>query len=152
MVQYSWRRVEGQRMDAIAMFKLNIPLWFWRQRSIVQSVASGKEHADAMLRSVKAAARYEVKTYLVHVETSRRLVDLYRTTVLPQAEQSLKVAEAAYQSDRIGFLELLDSQRALVDFELEYYEYIKEYGTNLSALERVVGVDLVSVWKEDRDE
>lgn len=142
MVQYTLRKVEGQETDAIAMFKADVPLWFWRQGSLVNAAKREKEHADAMLRSAKTMTRYEVKEFLVQVQTSQRLVELYKTTVLPQAEQSLKVTEAGYRSDRIGFLDLLDSQRALVEFQLEYYQYLGRYGSSLAQLERVVGVDL----------
>lgn len=150
MIQYSRRTMEGRRPDAVAMFKLNVPLWFWRQSSLVKSVKSEKDHADAMLRSARAMTRYETKEFLVHVQTSRRLIDLYKTTVLPQAEQSLRVAEAAYQSEKIGFLELLDSERALIEFRLEYEKYLAQHGTNLAHLERVVGVNFLSAQKEER--
>jgi outer membrane protein TolC len=72
-------------------------------------------------------------------------VELYRTTLLPQAEQSLRVAEAAYQSDRIDFLNLLDSDRTLVDFRLEYFRNLAEYGKNVAHLERALGVDLAEI-------
>ncbi|MBI4369073.1 MAG: TolC family protein [Elusimicrobia bacterium] len=151
MIQYSRRMMEGQRPDAIAMLKLNLPfVWFWRQNSLIKSVKSEKDHADAMLRSARAMTRYETKEFLVHVQTSRRLVDLYKTTVLSQAEQSLRVAEAAYQSEKIGFLELLDSERALIEFRLEYEKYLAQYGVNLAHLERVVGVDFLNAQKEER--
>lgn len=149
MIQYTWRTMEGRRPDAVAMFKLNIPLWFWRQGSVVKSVKRGKEHADAMLRSARTMTRYEVKEFLVHVQTSRRLIELYKTTVIPQAEQLLRVTEAGYQSDRAGFLELLDSERALIEFKLEYYKSLSQYGTNLAHLERVVGTDLLVAGKEE---
>lgn len=149
MIQYTWRTMEGRRPDAVAMFKINLPLWFWRQGSVIKSVKSEKEHADAMLRSAKTMTRYQVKEFLVHVQTSQRLVELYKTTVLPQAEQSLKVTEAGYQSDKVGFLELLDSERALIEFKLEYYQSLAQYGTNLAHLERVLGVNLLVAGKEE---
>ncbi len=144
MTQYTWRTMSGRPTDSIAMLKINVPLWFWRQGAVVKSVRREGEHAGAMLRSMKAMTRYEVKEFLVHVETSRRLLELYRTTILPQAEQSLSVSEAAYQSDRVDFLALLDAERALLEFRLEYVRALAEYGTNLAHLERVVGVDLAA--------
>lgn len=147
MVQYTWRTRDGEPNDAVAMFKLNLPVWFWRQRSIIKSAAFEKEHADAMYRSAQTMTRYEVKEFLTHVQTSRRLVELYKTTVLPQSEQSLKVTEAAYQSDRTGFLELLDSERALIEFWLEYYKALADYGSNLAHLERLVGTEFLASGK-----
>lgn len=145
MIQYTRRQVEGREADAIAMFKFNLPfVWYGRQRALVRSTTFEKDHADAMLRSAQTMTRYDVKEFLVNVQTSRRLVDLYKTTVLPQAEESVKVTEKAYESDRIGFFELLDSERALVDFQLEYQKSLSDYGTNLAHLERVVGLDFIT--------
>ena len=148
-LQYTWRTREGMESDAVALVKFNLPfIWFGRQRSMIRSTQKEKEHADATLRSAVTLARYEVKEYWIHVQTSRRLVDLYKTSVLPQAEQSIKVSEAAYQSGRAGFLDLLDSERALINFQLEYYKYLSEYGKNLAHLERAVGGDLTEAHHE----
>ena len=110
---------------------------------MVKAAVKDSENADAMLRSATTMTKYEIKEFLGHVQTSRRLVDLYKTTILPQAEQSLEVTESAYQSGRIGFLELLDSERALINFQLEYYKYLSDYGRNLAHLERAVGKELM---------
>lgn len=144
-VQYSWRTLEEGPSDSTVMFKVNVPLWFWKQKSQVDSLKSERGWADATLRSAVASTRSDVKEFLVHVQTARRLVELYRTTLLPQVEQSLRVAEAAYQSDRIDFLNLLDSDRALIDVRLEYYRSLAQYGSGMAHLERVLGVDLSSV-------
>lgn len=149
MVQYTIRTMEGRESDAIAFFKFNLPfVWFWRQGSLVKSTRNEKSHAEAMLRSIRTMTRYAIKEFLVHVQTSKRVVDLYKTSVIPQAEQSLKVAEAGYQSDKIDFLALLDSQRALVDFQIDYYKYLSDYGTNLAHLERILGKDFLEVVKK----
>ncbi|HLG18840.1 MAG TPA: TolC family protein [Bdellovibrionota bacterium] len=143
-IEYGWRDYGGSlqaQNDSSVLFKLNVPLWFWRQKSQVSSAQSERQRAAEMLRGAQAATRSEIQEFFVHVDTARRLVELYLTTLLPQAEQSLRVAEAAYQSDRVDFLNLLDSDRTLIDFRLEYYRYLAEYGRGTAHLERVLGVD-----------
>ena len=76
------------------------------------------------------------------MKTAERFIELYRTSVLPPAEQSLKVTESSYRADREDFLNLLDSVRTLLDFRLEYYKYIAQYHQNLSTLEKISGVEL----------
>jgi outer membrane protein TolC len=144
-VQFTRRTIDGQPSDNIAMFRMNLPfIWFWRQGAVVKSTRLEMAHAEAMLTSASNQTRYDVKEYLTHVETSLRLVQLYETTVLPQAAQALRVSETAYQSDRLGFLDLLDSERASIQFQLEYQRALADYGRNLAHLERVVGIDLFS--------
>jgi outer membrane protein TolC len=82
---------------------------------------------------------FVVKDALVKVQTAQRLVELYRATVLPQAEQSLRATTAAYQTQQTDFLSLLDSYRMLQMFKLEYYEAQAKYEMSLAELERAVG-------------
>jgi outer membrane protein TolC len=146
MLQYSRRTFDSGigEDDNIVMIKFNVPfLWFWRQGSLVKAAKKAKEQAEAELRSMETMTRSEVKSIQVKVETARRQVELYRTSVLPQAEASLKVATAGYESGTVGFLELLDSHRSWLEFQMEYYQYLAAYWSYLAALERVAGKDLV---------
>ena len=142
-VEYTWRTQAGQADDAIAAFKFTLPFfWYKKQSSMVRSTIREKEHAEAMLRAEKIQAAYELREFFIRLQSSIRKVDLYKTTLLPQAEQTLKVGTLAYPSGNIGFLELLDLQRAWLDLNLDYYKTIIEYKTNLEKLERTVGKEL----------
>jgi outer membrane protein TolC len=78
----------------------------------------------------------------VKVHAAYRLIELYRTSVLPQAEQALIVSEAGYQANTVTFMELLDTARAMFDFRLEYYQYLYQYAAATAQLEQLVGVNL----------
>lgn len=144
MVQYTLRTRQGMANDSMGMVKMSLPfLYFWRRNSEVKSVRFELDQARAMLRSAQVATKADIKDYFTKVQTSRRLVELYKSSVLPQAEQAVKVSESAYQTDRVDFLNLLDSQRALLDFRLEYYQILAQYGERVAGLERRVGRDLL---------
>ncbi len=142
-VQYSRRDREGLPSDSIGMLKISLPfLYFWRTRAQVREASDELAQAQDMLRSAQDMARSDLKDRWTKVQTVGRLVELYRTSILPQASQSLKVTEAAYQTDRVDFLNLLDSERALLEFRLDYDQYVSRYGQDVAALERVLGVSL----------
>jgi len=82
---------------------------------------------------------FEVKDLLVKVQTAERLENLYRTTLIPQAEQSLKAAEVGYESGRVDFLSLIENQRTLQDFRLDYYRAFTNLAKTIAQLERAVG-------------
>ena len=86
---------------------------------------------------------FEIKEACVQVKTSKSLVDLYRSSILPKAEQTVQVSQAGYQTDKIDFLMLLDSQRSLLEFQLEYEQAKADYDKGLAELERSVGKDLL---------
>ena len=84
----------------------------------------------------------DLKAAFVRVQTAQRLAESYRTSLLPQAESALTVAESGYQAGRSSFLDLLDAQRSLLSFKLEYYRYLADYEQRAAELERVIGGEL----------
>ncbi len=125
---------------------INVPIFQKRKYD------AGVREADARLKSSKMAYKnmenmtlFGVKDYHFKVQTAERLVKLYRNSIIPQAEQSLKAAEIGYQAGNVDFLNLIDSQRVLLDFKLAFYRAVADFGVNIAGLERVVGVELESV-------
>ncbi len=124
-------------------FSINVPIFQKRKYD------AGVREANARLKSSEMAYRnienmtlFGVKDYHFKVQTAERLVKLYRNSIIPQAEQSLKAAEIGYQAGNVDFLNLIDSQRVLLDFNLAFYRAVADFGVNIAGLERVVGVEL----------
>ncbi len=143
-VQYSRRTFKNDMPDDnIVMVKFNVPfLWFWRQGAMVDAAAKAKEGAEAELRSMETMTRSDLKGLLVKTQNARRLVELYRTTTIPQSEIALKVSLKGYEAGTEGFVDVIDSERSWLGFQLEYYQYLAEYWSYLASLERLVGRDL----------
>src|SRR5206468_4329273 len=101
-----------------------------------------KEMSEAEFQIMRNNTLWAVKDLLVKVQTAERLIRLYRADVLPQAENALRISQKAYQSDRIGFLDLLDVQKSLLQFKLEHYGHLADYQSRLAELEQAVGKNL----------
>ena len=139
MLQYRRRTdsMRGTTHDGIV--GLSLPLWFWKPAAMVAEAKADKEMSEAELDAMRLETLAELRSTFVRAQTSRRLAETYRTSVLPQAEEALNVADSGYQADKASFLDLLDAQRSLLGFRLEYYQYQAEYQTRLAELERAVG-------------
>ena len=142
MLQYRQRDMMNGVDSQDAIIGFSVPLWFWKQGAMVKEAKADREMAQAELQTMKNMTLYDVKNLFVKVQTTQRLIDLYQTSVIPQAEEALKVAEAGYQSDKLNFLDLLDASRSLLNFRLEHYQHITDYEIALAELERAVGSDL----------
>lgn len=142
MLQYRRRNdsMRGRTHDAV--LGLSIPLWFWKPAAMAGEARAVREMAEAELEGMKAMTSAEVKTAWVRAQTARRLADIYRTSVLPQADQAIRVAEAGYQANKTTFLDLLDAQRSLLNFRMEYYQFLADYEQRSAELERIVGREL----------
>ncbi|MBM3237604.1 TolC family protein [Candidatus Poribacteria bacterium] len=122
------------------MLTINIPLFFRdKYDSAVKEAEASIKASEASYETVRNQVLFEVKDLLVKVQTAERLENLYRTTLIPQAEQSLKAAEVGYESGRVDFLSLIESQRALQDFRLDYYRAFTNLAKTIAQLERAVG-------------
>jgi outer membrane protein TolC len=142
MLQHRQRSdpMRGRTYDAI--LGLSLPLWFWKPAAMVQEAKDEREMAQAELSAARFNTRADLTAAWSRARTAQRLLEAYRTTLLPQAEESLKVAESGYQSEKSGFLDLLDAQRSLLNFKLEYYQTMAEYEARMAELERIVGREL----------
>ena len=71
-----------------------------------------------------------------------RKIDLYGTTLLVQARSAFSVAQQNYESGASDFLNLIDSQRALLEIELEYQQALANQQKALAEIEMLVGRNL----------
>lgn len=127
------------------MLTFTIP-FFWtkpRHDKEVEEASAQIARAEASYRATKNLAFLEVRESTTKLNAARKSVTLYRTGLLPQAELSLKAAEAAYQTGRLEFTGLLETERALRDVRLGYYRALVALEQSLADLERAVGRDIV---------
>jgi outer membrane protein TolC len=110
----------------------------------VREMNAGVDAARARARALENTTRLSVREAYLSVKTAERRAALLRTTIIPQTEQALEVSRAAYQADRLDFLALLDSERALLDAQLEYHRALADFAQAIAGLERAVGSDLAT--------
>lgn len=100
------------------------------------------EAVGARQRVVENGLRLAVHDAYVRVRTAAERAELIRTSIMPQSEQTLEVSRAAYQTDRVDFLALIDNQRVLLDVQLSYYRALSDLEQAFADLERAVGTDI----------
>jgi outer membrane protein, heavy metal efflux system len=130
-----------------AMVTMSLPFSFWTKPKYdagVREATATKDSAKAAFQVLKNQVLFEVKDLLVKIEAAEKLMTLYKTTIIPQARQTLESARANYQTGKLEFLSLLDAERALKDFQLEYYRALTTFEQRMAELERAVGMDLSS--------
>jgi hypothetical protein len=73
------------------------------------------------------------------MENRASVAKLYRTTLIPQAEQALEANLEAYRVGRIDFPMLMDSVMAVLSFRREYPVMVGELHMGKAKLEAAVG-------------
>jgi outer membrane protein TolC len=76
---------------------------------------------------------------LFQYRDAERKMALYQKSLLPRAEQALEVIRSAFESGKTDFLDFIDSQRTLLEFELAYEEARTRRAQRLAELQMIVG-------------
>jgi len=124
---------------------INMPFAFWtkpKYDAAVHEAAAAVAAARADLHTAENLTRFQIRDLLAKVRASWEVAVLYRTTVLPQAGQSVEAARVGYRTGRTGFLDLIEADRTLREFQLAYHRALVEREHRLAELEQVVGTDL----------
>jgi outer membrane protein TolC len=124
---------------------INVPFAFWsksRYDAGVREAKAAVAAAFAEYRTWQNVTRFQIKDVLAQIRAQQRVADLYRTTILPQAEQNLEAARAGYRTGRNDFLDLIEAERAMLEFRLSYYRALTERERQAAVLEQVVGASL----------
>ncbi len=133
---------EGRFDTWDAMFTINIPLWHSKYNSISGEAKIGKEALLSRLEAERNIRTMEVKEGVIKTEAADRIRSLYETGLLPQVELSFGFALTSYQSGKIDFMTLLDTERVLKRTRIEYLRALIEYNKGIASLEKVVGSEM----------
>jgi outer membrane protein, heavy metal efflux system len=128
-----------------AYVAMSIPFAFWTKPKYdagVQEAEAAVSVARAQQHTLENLTRFQINDLMAKLRATDQVATLYRTTILPQAEQSLESARAGYRAGKAGFLDLIDTQRAWRGFQLEYYKALVDRQYRLAELEQVVGITL----------
>lgn len=107
------------------------------RQAIADLEASQRSYENAENKSF-----FDIKDSHFKILTAERLAELYKNSIIPQAEQSLKAADIGYQAGKVDFLDFLDSERLLLFFYIAYYRAVADFEQNFAELERAVGMEL----------
>ncbi|MEO8071254.1 MAG: TolC family protein [Acidobacteriota bacterium] len=122
----------------------NAPWARGRIAARVGEATAAIDAADATRKATANRVRLALHEAYIRVQVAQRHASLLRTTIVPQAQQTLDVARVAYQTDRVDFLSLIDNQRVLLAAQLAYVRALSDIEQALADLERAVGSDLPS--------
>lgn len=121
----------------------NLPVRKERRQAMVAESTSEVSMATEEVNNLKNSIDSGISDLLAQLERRRKLADLYRTGIIPQAEQSLESAIIGYGVNKVDFLTLQDNRITLLNYERELSDSQADYQIKLAQLEAIVGTKLV---------
>lgn len=145
-VQYGWRPMaDGTDHMLSLMLGFRLPIWAGsRQLAMRRETRAMRDMADADLAAMAATTRGRVGELDAEVHRDRTLLQLYRTTVLPQARTTVASALSAYRVGGVDFMTLLDARMGENRYRQEIARLEADLGRAIAELEMLVATDLLA--------
>lgn len=119
---------------------IQVPIFARRkQRQQIAEARANLREAEAREAAERQRIHYDIQRLVIEATQHRENAELFRTAMLPQAEQSLASALSGYRVDKVDFLTLLDNHMTLLNFEIAYYRHVIAHEKRVADLEAVVG-------------
>jgi outer membrane protein TolC len=97
---------------------MTLPIWRDKIAAEIAGAQASKRAAQARLTAEQVAIAAELASLLFAYREAVRDDALLQDRLVPRARQSLDAARAGYVNGRAGFLDVIDAQRTLLEFEL----------------------------------
>lgn len=120
-------------------FGANLPIWTGRLDAAEREATRGLIETAAVLGNERNRIAFRVQDALSRVETQQRQAVLLRDVIVPQAAQTVEASLSGYRAGSVGFLNLIDNWRRLLNFQLMYESSLASLERSVAELEQVVG-------------
>ena len=113
------RDVAGGGDDAImGMVSFSLPLYRDKNNAALDEANARKQSIQQKI----TAKEFEIKSNLAKAEyelrDSQRKISLYKDTLISKSQESIEASYTAYQSGEASFLDVIDSEERLLEFQL----------------------------------
>jgi len=120
-------------------FGINVPIWREKydagvRESIARRLSISRDF-DAQLNTLSAQI---YRAWFEHTDADRR-VRLYEDSLIPKAQESLSASLGGFRTGDSEFLDLLDTQRTLLEFSISAERARADRGKALATLNRLAG-------------
>jgi outer membrane protein TolC len=123
-----------------ATVSFTLPLWRDSYRAAERGAAAQIRKARQEKTQTQNDLVKDTQGVLYEYENNMRKLKLYRDTLIPKTKELLGASENAYSAGSADFLNLIDAQRKLLEFELLYEEAVKISRQKHAELEALAGV------------
>lgn len=135
------RPAGDSRADLLTLnMSMQIPIFAARK----QAKAVDQRNSELMQEKYALAdewnkVRSQISQYTSDFQRAKEQVTLFKTGIIPQAQQTVASMLAGYQVSQVDFLNLIRSQIALFNHELQYWNALVEAKQALAKLQAAVG-------------
>ncbi|MGB0583134.1 MAG: TolC family protein, partial [Limisphaerales bacterium] len=114
-------------------------LWWKKLRSGVKEAEANNKAAIAQRENAENHLATRLKFAHFKYRDAERKIALYRDSLVPQALSALTVAQKAFEGGNADFLETVDAQRLLLEFQLQAERSAANREQRLAEIHMILG-------------
>lgn len=118
---------------------MSLPVWTSSYSAADREARHSVRAARSSLEDARSTLNADISEEVYRVDDSQRRLELYRESLIPRARESLQLTTASYRAGSASVLDLLDSERALLEFELSYWRACREFLQGEARLTELLG-------------
>jgi len=135
---------DSGRDAVLAGVSIRLPVWGKKYRAAERESREREASIRAARSEVGDRLSDRLERVLYRFENSDREIRLYRDTLIPKSEQSLAASQAGLRTASVGVLDLVDTIRVLLQFQLAYERAVTERARATAELRYLFGEDVTS--------
>jgi outer membrane protein TolC len=118
---------------------MSLPIWFGANKARTREAAARQQQAQHNFEAARNELKAVSETIVFEHEDALRRLRLYRDGLIPIAEQALETGFQAYQVGEADFLSIMDTQRQLLEFQLQLERSRTDLAINRAAIDMLAG-------------
>jgi outer membrane protein TolC len=141
---------DSGRDAVLAGVSIRLPVWGKKYRA-AEREALEREAAIVEARSeIEDRLSDRLERLLYRFENADREIRLYRDTLIPKSEQSLEASQTGLRTGSVSVLDLVDTTRVMLQFQLAYERAVTERARATAELRYLFGEDVSTLQETGR--
>jgi cobalt-zinc-cadmium efflux system outer membrane protein len=129
--------------DSVAlMFRMNLPLWQNSYKAGERQAKANAEQAQQTRINEENKILAQNAQVLYEIDDAQRKIVLYGDVLVAKTQELVQASESAYSAGTLDFLSLIDAQRMLLKYQLDYERAVTNKQQKIAELEMLIAVEL----------
>ena len=134
---------EGKDTAYTIVLKLSMPIpLFDKNQAGVQEARAKRSSAESRLTAAARNAEREVETAYTSFQNAEKVLSLYKSNIIPQLEENLKLTQEAYRLGEVGILTVIQEQKKFFEINDSYLTALHDRQAALVKIETAVATEL----------
>jgi cobalt-zinc-cadmium efflux system outer membrane protein len=135
--------VENKETAYTIGVKLSIPIpLFDNNQAGVQEAKAKRSSSESRLFAIMKTVERDVESAYASFQNANKILDLYKTNIIPQLEENLKLTQESYRLGEVGILSLIQEQKKFFEVNEGYLTALHDRQIALVKLESAVATEL----------